>query len=79
MNTSPLTTEQIIALLSDVAVMKTQLHKLTEQVADQEAEVKKLVLLAERGKGSFWMLLTIGGVAGAAIANIKTLFAFFAR
>jgi hypothetical protein len=79
MNDSQLTTQQIIELLSDVAVMKNQLQKLTMQVADQEAEVRKLVLFAERGKGSFWMLLTLGGIAGAAITNFKSILAIFVR
>lgn len=79
MRGEPLTTQQIIDLLSDVAVMKNQLHKLTEQVADQEAEVRKLVLFAERGKGSFWMLLTLGGFLGAAITNFKSILAIFER
>lgn len=77
--TSPLTPDQIIALLSDVAVMKTELKNLTTQVSDQEAELRKLVLFAERGKGSFWMLLTIGGVVGAAITNFKAILSFFVR
>ncbi len=79
MNDSQLTTQQIIELLSDVAVMKNQLQKLTIQVADQEAEVRKLVLFAERGKSSFWMLLTLGGIAGAAITNFKSILAIFVR
>ena len=79
MANGPLTTEQIIDLLADVAVMKEQLKKLTTQVAEQEAEVRKLVLFAERGKGSFWMLLTIGGVAGAVITNFKSFLALFVR
>ena len=77
MPTGTLTTEQIITLLADVAVMRAQLKKLTDEVADQEAEIKKLVLLAERGKGSFWMLITAGGIVGALITNIRTITSFF--
>lgn len=71
--------EQIIQLLNNVAVLTAKVEQLTEQVQQQDDEIKKLVALAEQGKGSVWMLMAIGGVVGAALSNAKSLLAVLVR
>lgn len=80
-NTTPssISLEQMIELLNQVAVLTSRVEALTDTVRKQEDEIKKLVAMAEQGKGSVWMLMAIGGVVGAALSNAKTLVAAFIR
>lgn len=71
--------EQMIELLNNVAVLTQQVQALTSTVKQQEEEIKKLIAMAEQGKGSLWMLITISGVAGAVLSNAKALLAAFIR
>lgn len=71
--------EQMIELLNNVAVLTQRVQTLTDTVKQQEEEIKKLIAMAEQGKGSLWMLITISGVAGAALSNAKALLAAFIR
>lgn len=71
--------DQMIELLNTVAVLASKVELLTKTVHDQEVEIRKLIDLAERGKGSVWMLMAVGGVVGAALTNLKTLVAAFIR
>lgn len=80
-NTTPSTIslEQIIELLNNVAVLTSRVETLTTTVQRQDDEIKKLVALAEQGKGSVWMLMAVGGVVGAALSNAKAIVAAFIR
>ncbi len=81
MATTPpsLSFEQLVELLNQVAVLTSRVETLTNTVREQDAEIKKLVAMAEQGKGSVWMLMAIGGVVGAALSNLKTLAAVLIR
>jgi hypothetical protein len=39
----------------------------------QQETLDHLVALANQGKGSIWMFITLGGVVGALISNITSL------
>lgn len=71
--------DQMIELLNNVAVLTQRVQTLTETVQRQDDEIRKLVALAEQGKGSVWMLMAVGGVVGAALSNAKTIVAAFIR
>ena len=74
-----LTTEQIIELLNNVAVLSSRVEQLTATVQQQDQEIRKLIAMAEQGKGSVWMLMVVGGFVGALLSNAKTLIAAFIR
>lgn len=74
-----LSLEQLIELLNNVAVLTAQVEQLNEIVKKQDDEIRKLVALAEQGKGSVWMLMAVGGFVGAALSNAKAIIAAFVR
>ena len=71
--------EQMIELLNNVAVLTARVEQLTSTVKQQDDEIRKLVALAEQGKGSVWMLMAVGGVVGAFLSNAKTILTAFLR
>jgi hypothetical protein len=48
----------------------TQVEHLQQKVDVMEADIKKLVAMAERSKGSLWALMGVASVAGAFISYI---------
>jgi hypothetical protein len=52
----------------------TQVEHLQQKVDVMEADIKKLVAMAERSKGSLWALMGIASVAGAFITYITDVF-----
>jgi hypothetical protein len=71
--------EQLIDLVTKVALLTQQVQLLTETVSTQEQEIKTLIALVERGKGSIWILMLLGAAAGAAISNAKMLLSLLLR
>jgi uncharacterized protein with PhoU and TrkA domain len=47
---------------------------LERKVDAMEVDIKKLVAMAERSKGSLWALMGVASVAGAFISYITELF-----
>jgi uncharacterized protein with PhoU and TrkA domain len=47
---------------------------MEKKMDSMEADVKKLVLMAERSKGSLWALMGVAGVAGSLLASIADFF-----
>jgi hypothetical protein len=71
-------------MIADVATMKAEIKHLTDMLHDQKRVLDKqdrileeLVAMANKGKGSLWMLLAIGGFIGAVVSNISTIIGFF--
>jgi hypothetical protein len=52
----------------------TQVEHLQQKVDAMEADIKKLVAMAERSKGSLWALMGFASVAGGFIAYITDFF-----
>jgi hypothetical protein len=48
----------------------TQVEHLQQKVDVMEADIKKLVMMAERSKGSLWALMGVASVAGAFISYL---------
>jgi hypothetical protein len=48
----------------------TQVEHLQQKVDVMEADIKKLVAMAERSKGSLWALMGVASVAGALISYV---------
>jgi hypothetical protein len=51
-----------------------QFEAMEKKVDTMEADIKKLVAMAERSKGSLWALMGFASVAGAFISYITELF-----
>jgi len=51
-----------------------QVEHLQEKVDSMESDIKKLVAMAERSKGSLWALMGVASVAGACISYVTELF-----
>lgn len=49
-------------------------ENLERKVDAMESDIKKLVLMAERSKGSLWALMGVTGVAGSLLATLADFF-----
>jgi uncharacterized protein with PhoU and TrkA domain len=52
-------------------------HKFSsmeKKIDDMESDLKKLVLMAERSKGSLWALMGVASVVGGAVTWISDIF-----
>jgi len=49
-----------------------QVKTLEDQVAAMQSDVKELLALANKGKGGFWMGMTIASMVGALVSWITT-------
>ena len=56
-----------------------KLEEQDEVLKTQASQISMLISLADQGKGSVWMLITVGGFVGAIITNAKAILQFFAR
>lgn len=59
--------------------MSKTLEAQDEMIKEQGAKIATLISLADQGKGSVWMLITVGGFIGAIVTNAKGILQFFAR
>jgi hypothetical protein len=51
-----------------------QVEHLQTKVDEMEVDIKKLVAMAERSKGSLWALMGFASVAGAFVTYMTELF-----
>ena len=51
-----------------------QVEHLQTKVDEMETDIKKLVAMAERSKGSLWALMGFASVAGAFVTYMSDLF-----
>jgi hypothetical protein len=49
-----------------------QVKTLEDQVAAMQSDVKELLALANKGKGGFWMGMTIASMMGALVSWVAT-------
>jgi hypothetical protein len=49
-----------------------QVKTLEDQVTDLQSDVKELLALANKGKGGFWMGMTIASMMGALVSWVAT-------
>jgi hypothetical protein len=47
---------------------------MEKKIDDMESDLKKLVLMAERSKGSLWALMGVASVVGGAISILTDFF-----
>jgi hypothetical protein len=51
-----------------------QVEHLQTKVDEMEVDIKKLVAMAERSKGSLWAIMGFSSVVGGIIAWLSTIF-----
>lgn len=66
-------------VLERLDAMNRTMSTQEEIIEKQGEQIAKLVSLADQGRGSIWMLLTVGGFIGAVISNAKAILSFFAK
>jgi hypothetical protein len=49
-----------------------QVKTLEDQVAAMQSDIKELLALANKGKGGFWMGMTIASMMGALVSWVAT-------
>ena len=60
----------LIELKIAVGIMTAQIAALTKIVERQSRDMEDLITLANKGKGAYWILITLGGLAGAIAAKL---------
>lgn len=70
---------ELMGLHVAIGVLTTRVEDLTNKTDKQDRILEELVALANQGRGSMWILVTLGGLVGAVMSNIKTLVTVFAR
>lgn len=60
-----------------VAILAERVDRLIESNKTQDSQLDKLVELANKGKGSWWILTVIGAIVGFILANLKHIVRFF--
>lgn len=65
-------------MLADLAALKTQVIFITKLIEKQDIILEKqsdalreLQDLANKGKGSIWMFLALGGFVGSVVTNLE--------
>lgn len=61
-------------LWNKVENYEAKFTSMEKKIDDMEADLKKLVLMAERSKGSLWALMGAASVAGGVITWISEIF-----
>lgn len=69
----------LAVVLERLAHMTRTLEYQDTMIAEQNRKVTALISMADRGKGSIWMLITLGGIIGALITNGKSILQFFLK
>ena len=75
----PVSKSELMGLHVAIGVLTRRVEDLTEKTSKQDRVLEDLVALANQGKGSMWILVTLGGVVGAVISNLKTIAAILLR
>jgi hypothetical protein len=68
--------EDVQQLKIAVAQLTLQLQILTKQAEKQQTILEDLVAMANKGKGSIWMFMAMGGIIGAILSNAKAFVDF---
>lgn len=69
--------DSLAELKAKSAVLETKVTLLIERDASKQRAIEELVADKNKGKGALWMLVTIGGLVGALLSNLKTLISLF--
>lgn len=62
---------------AELVALRRDYDKQSEMIARMSGQLDELVALANRGRGAFWMTLTVGGLVGGLIASMGDIFRLF--
>lgn len=62
-----------------VAVMAERIEALTATVDKQGKYIEELLVLSNKGKGAAWILIGMGGIAGALLSKFIPLIPLIAK
>lgn len=62
-----------------VAVMADRIDALTKTVEKQGKYIEELLVLSNKGKGAAWILIGLGGIAGAMASKLLPLIPLLAK
>lgn len=62
-----------------VAVMVNRIEALTKTVEKQGKYIEELLVLSNKGKGAAWILIGLGGIAGALASKLLPALQFVIR
>jgi len=71
--------QELINLHVAIGILTTRVGELAAKTEKQDRILEELVALANQGRGSMWILVTLGGFTGAVLSNVKTLAALLVR
>jgi hypothetical protein len=60
-------------VIEALAVLRTQQAMLIERDIKQQEAIDSLVADRNRGRGALWVLVSLGGLIGAVLSNLKSL------
>ena len=66
-------------VLERLDAMSKKLEAQDATLEEQGTRISQLISLADQGRGSVWMLITVGGFIGVVITNAKAILQFFVR
>lgn len=75
----PVSKSELMGLHVAIGVLTRRVEELTEKTSRQDRVLEDLVALANQGKGSMWILVTLGGAVGAILSNLKTIATLLVR
>ena len=64
--------KDLVDLKVAVGIMTSQLASLSKIVEKQSKDMEDLIALANKGKGASWILIGMGGIAGAITSKLVT-------
>lgn len=70
---------ELVKLQIAIATLTERVGTMAKIIESQGKIIEELVALANKGKGSAWVLIGLGSIAGAAITNLKSIFPFLVR
>lgn len=67
------------AMRARMDAMEKEQAQLVAQMHAMSSDIKELLALANQGKGSLWMFLTLAGVVGAVLSKLFTVAGWLPR
>lgn len=61
---------EVVELKVTVATLIVKVESLSKTVEDQNKSIQSLLELANKGKGSLWLLMSLGGIIGFLLTKL---------
>ena len=71
--------EDLVELKIAVARMSERLDMMSKVIDKQATTISDLVALSNQGRGAAWILIGMGGIAGAIVSKLLTFLPFIVK